>query len=183
MTVDLLDSSTLLVTNIGTITLSGNIEGVEFALAPGESVESSSTFLEVVVNQLLDIIAANPSTPLADKLEDANGNLQVALADLAQTPPDNQAAVGNIEGAVGDLEAAVNDGLLDSGEGTQLMDQLAGVARQLAASAVDQAIAQGSDPTIIADAQQALAEADTLRASGAFKDAISNYKDALAKAE
>ena len=63
------------------------------------------------------------------------------------------------------------------------MDQLARTARQLAQEALDQAVAQGGDSVVIADAQQTLAEGDTLRESGAFKDAVSKYKDALAKAE
>ena len=75
------------------------------------------------------------------------------------------------------------------------MDQLAGIPRQLAVTAIDEAITQGSDPGEINDAQQALANADELRAVGnsgecqsgqcdcAFKDAIAKYKDALAKAE
>ena len=63
------------------------------------------------------------------------------------------------------------------------MDQFAAIARQLAVDAIDQAIAQGGDSGEINDAQQALAEGDALRASEAFKDAVANYKDALAKAE
>lgn len=47
-------------------------------------------------------------------------------------------------------EAAVNDGLLDPDQGTQLMDQLAGIARQIAVDALDQAIAQGGNPAVIA---------------------------------
>ena len=139
--------------------------------------------LEANIDTLLDIVDANPGTPLADKLEDALAQVQTALDELAKEPPDNQAALGNIEGAVGDIEAAVNDGLLDATEGTDLMDQLAGAARQLAEEALNEAIAQGGDPGVIADAQQALDDGDTLRASGAFKDAVNKYKDALAKAE
>jgi len=33
--------------------------------------------------------------------------LQTTLDELNKTPPDNEAAVGNIEGAIGDLEAAI----------------------------------------------------------------------------
>ncbi len=59
------------------------------------------------------------------------------------------------------------------------MNKLAGAARQLAIEAVE-AI---TDPAIIADFEQALAEGDELRESGAFKDAINKYKDALSIAE
>ena len=63
------------------------------------------------------------------------------------------------------------------------MDDLAGVARLLAETAIDAAIAGGGDPGGIADATQALADGDTLRAPGTLKDAAAQYKDALAKAE
>ena len=49
---------------------------------------------------------------------------------------------------------------------------------------MNQAIARGGEPNVIADAQQALGDGDILRATGAlFKDAVNKYKDALAKAE
>ena len=120
-------------------------------------------------------------TPLADKIEDVVQELETALQELA---PDRQAAVGSIEGAVGDLEAAVKDGLLDPQPGAQLMDQLVGVARQLAADALALAQAQPlADLNVIADARQSLDDGDALRALWAFKDAVNRYKDALANAE
>ena len=139
--------------------------------------------IEALIGKLQGIVAGNPGTPLADKLEDAIAKLETALQELNKTLPDNQATVGNIEGAVGDLEAAVNDGLLDPVEGAQCMDQLAGIARQLAVNALDEAITRAGDVTVIADAQQFLADGDALRALGAFKDAVREYKDVLAKAE
>ena len=139
--------------------------------------------LELICAQLQDIVNNNPGTPLADKIEDAKAKTQTAVNELNKEPADNQAAIGNIEGAVGDLEVAVNAGLFDPEEGAQLMDQLAGIARQIAADALAQAIDGGGNPTIIAEAQQALADGDALRISGAFKDAINNYKVGLTKAE
>ena len=63
------------------------------------------------------------------------------------------------------------------------MDDLAAIAREIAADAVAEATALGGDPEVIAAAQQALDDGDTLRDSRAFKDAVSQYRDALAKAE
>ncbi len=63
------------------------------------------------------------------------------------------------------------------------MDHLTGIARFMAVEAIDEAIAQGGDSGDIGDAQDALAEGDTLRESGDFKDAVNKYKDALSKAE
>ena len=48
--------------------------------------------------------------------------------------------------------------------------------------AIDIAIVTpGSDSGEIADAQQSLADGDTLRADEQFKDAVNKYKDALGK--
>lgn len=63
------------------------------------------------------------------------------------------------------------------------MDLLASVARDLAADALDHVLVQGGDEDEITEAQQGLTDGDTLRALGAFKDAVNRYKDALAKAE
>jgi len=96
--------------------------------------------LAAVALDLDTLVQGNPGTPLADKLEDALAKTLSALAELEKTPPDEQAALSKIEGAVGDLEAAKNDGLLDT---TALMDELAGIARQLATTAIDDALASG----------------------------------------
>lgn len=137
--------------------------------------------IEQVGEALYDIVDSHPGTPLADKIEDALYKLLTALEEFDKS--DNQAAVGNIEGAVGDLEAAVKDGLLDAEQGTQLLDDLAGIARELAENALGQAIAQGGDPDDIADAELSLVAGDEFWAVGAYKDAVNKYKDALAKAE
>ncbi len=103
--------------------------------------------------------------------------------ELNKIPPDNQAAVGNIEGAVGDLEAAVKDDILTKSEGKKLMDKLACIAKQLAEDAIDQAVANSGDPDKISEAETSRDDGDEFRASGDFKDAVNKYKDALAKAE
>lgn len=54
---------------------------------------------------------------------------------------------------------------------------------QLAVEALGEAEARGRDPGGINQARRALAEGDGLREAGRFKDAVSKYKDALAKAE
>ncbi len=89
--------------------------------------------LQKVVAELQGIVDDNPGSPLADKVEDATAKAATALQELRKTPPDGQAAAGNIEGAIGDLEAAVADGLLDPGHGNRLINQLAAIIRQIAA--------------------------------------------------
>ena len=149
----------------------GDATIISIAQTPGEATQNQ-------IDVLQDIVDANPGTSLADKVEDAIASLQNALYELTKMPPDNQAAVGNIEGAVGELEAAVNDRLLDPVEGADRMDELAEIARRVASDAVNRAIAQGGDPQELAEAQQALADGDALRATGEFKDAVNEYKNA-----
>ena len=113
---------------------------------------------------------------------DVTAKLQTALDELDKTPPDNQAAITQIEGAIGDVETAVNGGF-NPMQASSHMDRLAEMGRQLAVIAIDQAIAQRDDPAKTDLAQQFLADGDALRAAGAFKDAVNKYKDALATAE
>jgi Tol biopolymer transport system component len=131
----------------------------------------------------LAAVAGPPGTPLADKIDDALDAVDTASDELAKQPPDRQAALGALEGAAGDIEAAVKDGLLDAGQATPILEQLAAAARLLAVTAIAEANAAGGDPATIAQAEQALAAGDGQRSAGAFKDAINRYKDALAKAE
>ena len=67
--------------------------------------------------------------------------------------------------------------------GEKLMDQLAGIARQMAVDAINLAIAKGGDTKKITEAQDRLLEGDVHRSAKEFKDAVSKYKDALSKAE
>ncbi|MFQ5656767.1 MAG: Ig-like domain-containing protein [Candidatus Methylomirabilales bacterium] len=142
----------------------------------------SSQRLSVICAKLQVIVDSNPGTPLADKVEDALDKCRDALGDLAETPPDNQDAVGKIKDAVAKVDAAINEGL-NPQEGTKRMDQLARTARQLATEALDQAIDEGGDSGKIADAQEARTEGDALRASSEFRDAVAKYREALQKAE
>ena len=155
--------------------IQGDLNGLESRLTPAQVVGATTA-------KIREIVEDDPGTPMADKLEDAIAKLETAFAELTKTPPDNQAALGTIEGAVGDLEAAVNDGLLDPDEGARLMNRLAGIARRMAVNAWNEAMARTGDPSAMADAQQYLAEGDALKASAA-KGAVYKYKDALAKAE
>ena len=139
--------------------------------------------VQTIKSNLQTTVDDNLGTPLADKLEDGVSKLQNAVDELDKAPPDNQTALGSIEGAVGDIDAAVNSDPLYSAPGSQQMDQLAEIARCVAAIALSEAITAGGDADVISDSQQALAKGDALRLSGAYKGAVNKYKDALAKAE
>ena len=156
-------------------------QAYSIAIMPTDSDPAAR--LQDVAEEIQASIDADPDTVLADKLEDALAKVGIALIEFNKTPPDNLAAMGNIEGAVGDLEATIG---LDPAQDvaiTDLADQLTGIARQLASDAIEAATAGGGDPGKIDDALRELAEGDALRNEGAFKDAVNRYKDALAKAE
>jgi tetratricopeptide (TPR) repeat protein len=136
-----------------------------------------------LIGELPGIVAdLSTDRKLADKLEDTIGTLQDALGELTESPPDNKKALRKIEGAVKKLKKAIKKGL-DPAKGTEFMDQLAEIPRQIAVEALNEAIAQGGRPKKINDAQKALAKGDALRATGKFKKAVAKYREALKEAE
>jgi hypothetical protein len=137
--------------------------------------------LDAAFDEIDAMIAADPSH--ADKLEDVRAKLETAVAELRKTPPARQAALGAIEGAVGEIESAVSSGDLTAAQGASLTDRVTGAGRQLAVEAIDEATARDGSSVKIAEAQNALAEGDALRAGGASKSAVNKYKDAAGKAE
>jgi hypothetical protein len=86
------------------------------------------------------------------------------------------------EGAVGEIHLAVSSGELTEPQGASLAERITRAARQLAVEAIDEARKRGGNASKIAEAERELAKGDTHRAS-APKVAVSNYKDAVAKAE
>lgn len=82
-----------------------------------------------------------------------------------------------------ELAAAVSSGDLGTGQGSSLMDRVTGAGRQVAVDAIGAAVARGGNGAKIAEAEQALADGDALRAGGAYKAAVNVYKDAVDKAE
>ena len=149
---------------------------------------SLSEILQNANDELQDIIDANPESGLADNLEDCIGSIETAITELEKSPPDNQAAAGNIEGVTGCLEDAIKDNDLDSVTGTQLINEILDVSRQIAVDAIN--IAEntpGSDSSKIDSANTALDNGDTLRILptefGDHKDAAAAYKTAIAEAE
>ncbi|HVR77549.1 MAG TPA: NosD domain-containing protein [Acidimicrobiia bacterium] len=160
-----------------TVTDQDSLSGTAFI-----SIEVVPT-LDWLLGVLQSLIDANPGSDLADKLEDVLQKLQTAVNELGKSPPDRQAAAGNIEGAVGDLEAAIKDELIDPKKGIDLAGWILDVARRLAAEAIADAEAANGDPAKLAEAQEYLSRGDTLRDKGKFKDAAAAYKNAVATAE
>lgn len=83
--------------------------------------------LQDVIDEMQQLVANNPKTPLADKLEDVVAKTQVAFRELQKNPPDDNAALGNLSGARNDLNAAIKAGLLPSYHGGQFNRELASV--------------------------------------------------------
>jgi len=145
---------------------------------PNQCSQTPEEQTQNVIDELGDI---NPP-----KADDAIAKLDTAKDELAKDPPDHQAAAGNIEGAIGEIEAAIE--LVPVGEQPALialMDDLAGIARQLATDAIELAEENSDhDADKIITANAKLAEGDVLRDPDMkFKDAASKYKDALSEAQ
>ena len=139
--------------------------------------------LDRIAADLDGIVRANAGRPLADKVEDSAAKVRSAIAKLRLAPPDRQGGLGDLEGATGDLEAAVKDRLLRGSAGNNLLNRMAGVARQVAVQAIAQ---RGRDPRNrprIAEADQAVTAGDRERNASRYKNAVARYKDALSKAE
>jgi subtilisin family serine protease len=151
------------------------------AVQKAVALRSPADVLDAAFDEIDAMIAADPSH--ADKLEDVRAKLETAVAELRKTPPARQAALGAIEGAVGEIESAVSSGDLTAAQGESLTDRVTGAGRQLAVEAIDEATARDGSSVKIAEAQNALAEGDALRAGGASKSAVNKYKDAAGKAE
>lgn len=130
----------------------------------------------------IEEILPTVSEDVADKLEDVLEGLEEALDELSENPPDIADAIDEIQDAAKEIEKAIKKGL-DPSIGTALLQVLAGVARDLAVEAINDAIARGGDPGDIAEAQEKLAEGDALRDAGEYADAINQYEKAADKAE
>ena len=158
----------------------GRIEALA-AVQKAVSLRSAADVLDAAFDEIDAMIAADPSK--RDKLEDVLAKLETAVAELRKTPPARQAALGAIEGAVGEIDSARSSGDLTASEAASLNDRVSGAGRQLAVDAIDDARKRGANAGKIAEAEQARAQGDPLRASGSFKAAVSKYKDAAGKAE
>jgi hypothetical protein len=144
-----------------------------------EQAQSPEELIEDVLGEVA-VLAGSADPMVSDKAEDARDKLDAALSELAKSPPDGAAALGALEGAAGELEAMVDGGLLTPTEGETLLDALADAARLIATDAID--AAAGGDTAKLAEANQALADGDTLR-DDHVKETIGKYKDAFSKAE
>jgi len=142
--------------------------------------EYNSSGVEGLVAQLVN---QNPGTPLADKVEDALASIENGFAELALSPPDREQAVAYFESASGDLQAAVKDGLLPAGYGNGLLNRIAGLSRHQTTSAIGDNACFGKNKPKLVEAKAYLAQGDTHRAAGRYKDANSKYRVAIAAAK
>lgn len=147
------------------------------------TTSSREDVIKTSEKELEVLITADPELSVADDLESILEKMRNGLDELAKIPPNRQAAARSIEGAIDDIETAVDAGLLPAASGNELMDTLVEAVRLFADQAVAEAVARSADPAQIAEALESLADGDAQRATGAFKDAVNKYRDALSKAE
>ena len=113
-----------------TITSGWTLDGVDSSLSletwvfhvEGTSTAGPMTPLQIRA-YFWDLADNNPG-PVGDKARDVALKMDTAVTELAKSPPDNPAAIGNMQGAKGDLQAMIDTGLIDPLEGQRLMDEI-----------------------------------------------------------
>ena len=90
--------------------------------------------LEGIADDLDDLIEASPGTRRADRLEQVVDKVESAIAQLEETPPDNEGAVGDIRNATQKLDAALVEGVITPAERTLFVTRLNAVSAQLKAA-------------------------------------------------
>jgi hypothetical protein len=154
----------------------GNTSSASFSL----TIRGPYEELGLVVDDLEGLIASRLSQGLRSaRLEDALTKVEGAREELARTPPDRTAALGQLEGVVGNLEEAVSDGELSPFGYDIIVRVLISHAARLAADqAIAEAKARGGNAEVIAEAEAALAKGDQKRAAREFTDAVAQYRKA-----
>jgi probable HAF family extracellular repeat protein len=148
----------------------------QLVFAPSERIQDAINVLQTVADTTSSSTARN-------RLEDAIDELDRALSELAETPPDTRRAMSRLEDAAQDLESAIRYGYIDPNVGVALAEVVVQAARDMAVAAIDAAKARGGRPGRIADAEELLADGDAQRAGGDYDDAVDRYRDALIQAE
>jgi hypothetical protein len=142
----------------------------------------ASDRLEAIVDDI-EAMLASAGQRLREKLETVLDELEQALQRLAGRQANRTAAAGDVELAVGEVQAAINQGLLGAAPGNSLLDRLARAMRLLAVDAIEEAKAREGNATEIDEAEKDLSKGDARRLAARFTNAVSSYKDAIAKAE
>ena len=114
----------------------------------------------------------------SERLKDALTKTEAARADLAQTPPDRTAALGDLLGVVDNLGAARTAGELSASGYRDLVSQVTRVARLAADQSIAEGEARGGNAASIADAKDAFATGDARFSFGEYSDAVAQYRKA-----
>ncbi len=104
--------------------------------------------LRDVIDEMQQIVVNNPGSAVADKLEDVVAKAQSALSELQKTPPDDDAALGNLAGARDDLNAAIKDRLLSKHHGGQFDAELQTVEETVRTGSHPQHDCRGTSKTL-----------------------------------
>ena len=153
------------------------LESYVITISPPEDI------IQDEIDQLEELLAANPDTTLADNVGDAINYAAAACENLTATPPNSQTGIKNIEKAVEELQQAIDEELLGSEQGDELISPLVDIARQVAVKAINHAIVSQGKAQKIAEAEQELAFGDLLRIAEQYAWAVDTYKDTVVSAQ
>jgi predicted extracellular nuclease len=138
--------------------------------------------IEAIVDDI-EAMLASANQRLREKLETVLDELEQALQRLAGPQANRTGAAGDVEVAVGEVQAAIRQGLVGAAPGNALLDRLARAVRLLAVDAIEEAKAREGNATEIDEAEKDLSKGDARRLAARFTNAVSSYRDAIAKAE
>ena len=125
---------------------------------------------------------SNPA--VAGRLTNARDEAWEAISELLEIPSDTDQAVQELQSVVDRIQDAMNESPgLPAAQAHPLMDEAAGIARQLANDELNAAILRLGNPVAILDAQTDISNGDTQRLGSNYRQATSYYRSALQSAQ
>jgi hypothetical protein len=138
-----------------------------------------------IIRDDLDAARSGLSGSVADRARDAVKELDKALGDGIRWDPDGSLNSAEGKGVFDKMKKAVEELLdVDSPPApiTTAIEALVELARDMAQAHIDEAVAAGGDPGLIAEANDKMAKALDKIAKGEFDKAITEYTKAWEKA-
>jgi probable HAF family extracellular repeat protein len=148
----------------------------QLVFAPSERIQDVITSLTAIADTVSGYSARN-------RLEDVIDELERALDQLAESPPDSRRALSHLEDAAQYLESIIWNQYIDVNVARAMAEVVTQSARDMAVAAIDAARARNGRASKIAEAEGNLADGDAQRAMSDYNDAVQQYREALIDAE
>jgi probable HAF family extracellular repeat protein len=160
------------------LTAAGQMRATRWQVVFSPTERLQNTLL--VLSVLEDTASSNAAR---NRLDDAGDDVQDALDDLAETPPNARGAMSHLEDAAQYLESIIAHQYIDQDVAVSLAEVVVQAARDLAVAAIEAAKARGGRSSRIAAAEAHLADGDEEREGSDYNNAVDDYRYALIDAE